>query len=52
MTKAQYLRVVLTMPAAWIAASAATPGAYMTQTHVRLHRVALRRLGVSARGPV
>ncbi len=48
-TKAHYLRLLLTMPADWIAASAADPGPHMTRTHVRLHFVALRRLGLIAR---
>ena len=48
-TKAHYLRLLLTMPADWIAASAADPGPYMTRTHVRLHYLALRRLGLIAR---
>lgn len=47
--KANYLRLLLTMPADWIAASAADPGPYMTRTHVRLHFIALRRLGLIAR---
>lgn len=48
-TKAQYLRLLLTMPADWIAASAADPGPHMTRTQVRLHFLALRRLGLIAR---
>lgn len=48
-TKAHYLRLLLTMPADWIAASAADPGPYMTRTQVRLHWIALRRLGLIVR---
>jgi len=48
-TKAHYLRLLLTMPADWIAASAADPGPHMTRTQVRLHLIALRRLGLIAR---
>ena len=47
MTRAKYLTAVmqlLTVPE--IKRSAASPSAYMTRTHVLLHYVALRRLGV------
>jgi hypothetical protein len=49
MTRTKYLIAVMqlmTIPE--IKLSAANPSAYMTRTHILLHYVALRRLGVSA----
>lgn len=49
MKRTQYLIAVmqlLTIPE--ILQSARNPSAYMTRTHVMLHYVALRRLGVQA----
>ena len=48
MTRSQYLSALLRLlTPAEIKGSAAQPTAYMTRTHVLLHHVALRRLGVN-----
>lgn len=49
MTRSTYLtHLIRLMTVEQIKRSAANPSAYMTQTHVALHFVALRRLGASA----
>jgi hypothetical protein len=46
MTRQKYLSALLSLLTVdEIKRSAAQPSAYMTQTHVKLHFVALRRLG-------
>ena len=45
MIKQTYLKALMQQPAGWVLRSARNPNAYMTQTHIRLHYVALRRLG-------
>jgi hypothetical protein len=46
MTRQKYLATLLSLLTVdEIKRSAAQPSAYMTQTHIKLHFVALRRLG-------
>lgn len=46
MTRQKYLAAILgLLTVDEIKRSAANPSAYMTQTHVKLHFIALRRLG-------
>jgi len=47
MKKQQYIQDLIRLfTPEQIKLSAANPSAYMSQTHIRLHYVALRRLGV------
>jgi hypothetical protein len=49
MTRSEYLYALMhLMRANEIKISAANPSAHMTRTHILLHYVALRRLGVKA----
>lgn len=49
MTKSEYLSALMRLLTVdEIKRSAQSPSAYMTRTHVLLHYVALRRLGVQA----
>lgn len=46
MTRQKYLSAILgLLTVDEIKRSAANPSAYMTQTHIKLHFIALRRLG-------
>jgi hypothetical protein len=46
MTRQKYLAALLSLLTVdEIKRSAASPSAYMTQTHIKLHYIALRRLG-------
>jgi hypothetical protein len=46
MKRADYLRSLITLLTVdEIKKSAANPSAYMTDTHVKLHHIALRKLG-------
>ena len=48
MTRSEYLSALLRLlTPAEITRSAANPSAYMSKTHVLLHYVALRRLGMT-----
>jgi hypothetical protein len=43
MKKQKYLALLMDMPTDWIISSMRDPSPYMTQTHIKLHAIALRR---------
>jgi hypothetical protein len=43
MIKQAYLKALMQQPAGWVLKSARNPSPYMTQTHIKLHYLALRR---------
>ena len=44
MKRQDYLALLLTMPHDWILGSLQSPSVHMTETHIKLHAIALRRL--------
>lgn len=48
LTKQQYLDALLRQSVTWISGSLASPSPSMRPIHIALHRIALRRKGVSA----
>ena len=45
MKKQEYLKALMAQPLEWVKASASTPNHFMTAMHIKLHHVAIRRMG-------